>query len=81
VNLDGSTIFTTSANRPELGNSETYAVSGTPDIVDLVPGNVLTIDIDQIATSADGLTIVLTELVNELVYDGNELVMQEVDNE
>ena len=81
VNVDGTTIFTTSANRPELGNSETYAVSGTPDIVELVPGNVLSIDIDQIATGADGLTIVLTELVNELVYDGNELVMQEVDNE
>jgi hypothetical protein len=81
INLNGSTIFTTTANRPELGNAETYNVSGTPDIIDLVPGDVLTMDIDQIATGASDLTILLTETIHDLVYVGDDLVMLEVSND
>ena len=81
INLNGSTIFTTSANRPELANTDVYAISGVPDVVDLVIGDVLTLDIDQIATGAADLRIALMEMSNELVFDlDNELVMTEVEN-
>ncbi len=81
INLNGTTIFTTSANRPELAYTDDYAVSGDPEVIDVAIGDKLTIDLDQIATGAAGLRVPLMEMVNELVYDlDNKLVMVEVDN-
>lgn len=60
VNKNGTTVFTTQANRPTLSNSDpdNWAVSGTPDITSFVEGDVISIDIDQIATGAKNLLIV-----------------------
>ena len=83
INLNGVTIFTTSGNRPELewDDSDGWALSGDPDLVDVVIGDKLTIDIDQIATGASGLRVALMEMSNELVFDlDNQLVMTEVEN-
>ncbi len=80
INLNGSTIFTTSANRPELDNTETYSQSGVPDTIDLVIGDILTLDIDQIATGASDLKIPLMEVTDELVYSSHSLVMTEIPN-
>ena len=61
VNLNGTTIFTTQANRPTLAYNDLdqVAVSGTPDVIACAVGDVLTIDIDQVATGAETLSVVV----------------------
>lgn len=61
VNKNGSTIFTTQANRPTINYSDTdkTVISVTPDIVDFVANDIFTFDIDSVATGADCLTIIL----------------------
>jgi len=60
VNKNGMTIFTTQANRPTLAYNDAnkWAVSGTPDFTTFVAGDVLSIDIDQVATGAADLVVV-----------------------
>jgi len=53
---NGTSIFTTQENRPELVYTENYA-SGTPDITELVAGDIINIDIPQIAEDAYGLSV------------------------
>lgn len=62
IHLNGVTIFTTQANRPELAfdDADHVCVSGTPDVVDLVENDVLSVDVDQAATASEGLTIVIS---------------------
>lgn len=57
VNLNGTTLFSTSGDRPTLAYNDAngWAKSGTPDTINFVEGDVITIDIDQIATDAEGL--------------------------
>lgn len=77
VNLNGITIFTTSGNRPAYGNTDIVPVeSATPDIVDFVKGDVVSWDIDAIATGAEDLSVkVLVHGYNEFEFitdeDGN----------
>jgi len=61
VNLNGTTIFTTQGNRPELAynDADQVAVSGTPEVTTVAAGDVLTWDIDQIGTGAEDLTVVV----------------------
>lgn len=61
VHKNGTTIFTTQGNRPTLAynDADQVAVSGIPDVVDLAVGDVLTIDIDQVAVGSSGLTVVV----------------------
>jgi len=61
VNKNGATIFTTQANRPTLAWNDTNGVSksGAVENGDLVEEDIITIDIDQIATSVEDLTVVL----------------------
>lgn len=83
INLNGTTIFTTSGNRPELewDDSDGWALSGDPEVIDVAIGDKLTIDIDQVATGAAGLRVALMEMTNELIYDlDNKLVMVDVEN-
>lgn len=56
-----TTIFTTQANRPTLTAGSDYTVaSGTPDITTITAGQIITADIDEIATgNAEDLTIQL----------------------
>jgi hypothetical protein len=55
VNDDGTTIFTTQGNRPEIADSGTDDTSGAPDGGTAVAKNsVLTIDIDQIGSTIAG---------------------------
>ena len=59
VNKNGTTIFTTQGNRPTLAwnDADGWAVSGTPEVVDFVAGDVITIDIDGVATGAADLAV------------------------
>lgn len=55
VNLNGTTIFTTQANRPTVpAASNGGAISATPNVTALAPGDVLTVDIDQIGSTIAG---------------------------
>ena len=47
-----TTIFTTQGNRPQVagGSDWTIGTSGTPDIVTITAGQIITCDIDEIAT-------------------------------
>lgn len=62
VNLNGSTIFTTQANRPEIAHDDTdgLVVSTTPDVTELSAQDVLTLDIDQVADGASDLHVVVS---------------------
>jgi hypothetical protein len=62
VHLNGVTIFTTQANRPTLAwnDADQVARSGVPDIAAVAENDVLSIDIDQIATGAKDLTVVVS---------------------
>lgn len=53
VNRNGTTIYTTQANRPTLlvTNTGMFAEAGEPEVRQLVAGDVLSYDIDQIATT------------------------------
>jgi hypothetical protein len=61
VNKNGTTIFTTQTNRPALAynDADKKAVSGAPEVTGLVEGDIITIDIDQTATGAADLTVIL----------------------
>jgi hypothetical protein len=60
VNKNGTTVFTTQANRPTLvyDNANGWAVSGTADISNFVEGDIITVDIDQVADGAEDLVVV-----------------------
>lgn len=63
VNLNGTTIFTTQGNRPTLlqGDTGWWSVSGlgatspVPDVVMLAPGDIISYDVDQQATTGSAL--------------------------
>lgn len=55
VNKNGSTIFTTQANRPTIAvNGFSTTAEPSPDITSMVAGDYLTVDRDQIGSSATG---------------------------
>lgn len=54
VNRNGSTIFTTQANRPRITAGNNYDAASTPDLTGLAAGDYVTIDIDQIGSSVAG---------------------------
>lgn len=61
LNKNGTTVFTAQANRPTLAwdDADQVAKSGTPDVTSLAESDVLTVDIDEIATRVKDLTVVI----------------------
>jgi hypothetical protein len=61
VNKNGTTIFTTQGNRPQIAAGANADTSGTPDVTSLLKNNRLTIDIDQVGSTIAGadLTVVI----------------------
>lgn len=62
VNKNGTTIFTTQANRPTIAASGTATTTEpTPDVTAMATGDYLTVDIDQIGSSVAGadLTVIV----------------------
>jgi hypothetical protein len=61
INKNGTTIFTTQANRPDLAfdDGDKKAESGAPDVTALVEGDIVSIDVDQIATGAADLSAII----------------------
>jgi len=60
INKNGTTIFTTQANRPTVAVSATAAaLAGQPDVTTFAAGDLLSIDIDQIGSSVAGANLAL----------------------
>ncbi len=61
VNLNGTTMFTTQANRPTIVAGSQQSAITVPDVTALAPGDLLSMDIDQIGSSVAGsdLTVVV----------------------
>jgi hypothetical protein len=61
VNINGTTIFTTQANRPTIAAGSVRDITGTPNAADadFVAGDRITVDIDQVGThgAADQITV------------------------
>jgi hypothetical protein len=66
VNKNGTTMYTTQANRPTIAVSTTSVVAALPDVLTLAPGDYMTVDIDQIGSTIAGadLTVQPTLLVS-----------------
>jgi hypothetical protein len=57
VNKNGTTIFSTQANRPTIAAGTNGGVADTPDVTTLADGDYLTVDIDQIGSTIAGSDI------------------------
>lgn len=54
VNKNGTTIFTTQANRPTVAAGQNTSLVNSPDVDALVQGDYLSVDIDQIGSTFAG---------------------------
>ena len=60
VHKNGTTIFTTQGNRPEIAHDDADKYdTGVPDVTSFVQYDVFTADIDQVGTDAKDLRIIL----------------------
>jgi hypothetical protein len=57
VNINGTTIFGTQANRPSITGTDTVAISGNPSVTTLNKDDELTMDIDVHDGAADKLSV------------------------
>ncbi|HSX06739.1 MAG TPA: hypothetical protein VLG92_03400 [Candidatus Saccharimonadia bacterium] len=57
---NGTTIFTTTANRPTVAASSNTALSGTPDTTTIASGNYFTVSISQVGSTTAGADLTLT---------------------
>jgi hypothetical protein len=63
VNLDGTTIFTTQTDRPEIAVSTTESATEVPAVTSATAGQQFTCDIDQIGSTVAGAHLVVALLV------------------
>jgi hypothetical protein len=54
VNKNGSTIFTTQANRPTIAAGGFVDLSSVPDVTTFEAGDYITVDVDQIGSTLPG---------------------------
>lgn len=60
VNKNGTTIFTTQGNRPQVADGSATGVTTTMDVTSLAQGDYLTVDIDQVGSTTAGADLVVT---------------------
>jgi len=63
VNKNGTTIFTTQANRPTIPIGGHADDSGTPNITSLAEGDRLSVDVDQVGSTTPGGSDLLVTIV------------------
>lgn len=61
---NGSTIFTTTANRPTIATGSNTGVSGIPDVSTVANGDYLTVNISQIGSTSPGGDLTLTVIMS-----------------
>jgi hypothetical protein len=59
INRDGTTIFTTQANRPTIASGTFLDTSPTPDVQAWSTGSYLTMDVDQVGAETAGANLVV----------------------
>lgn len=59
VNKNGTTIFTTQANRPTITATNFTDLSSTPDVTSFSSGDYITVDVDQIGSTIAGADAVV----------------------
>jgi len=67
VNKNGTTIFTTQGNRPQIAAGATTGDSGTPDVTSLAEGDKLTVDIDQVGSGTAGADLTVEVVADQAV--------------
>lgn len=60
VNVNGTTIYGTQANRPSIAAGTDYAEGGLPSVGTLPTDGYLTVDVDQVGSSTPGSDLVVT---------------------
>ena len=66
VNINGTTVFTTQANRPKAAISATTVAAAVPDVTLFAAGSVLTVDVDVVGSTVAGAdaALVITYVTN-----------------
>jgi hypothetical protein len=59
INKNGTTIFTTQANRPTIAVSTSEDAAAVPDVTSYAAGDYVTVDVDQIGSTVAGSDIVI----------------------
>lgn len=59
VNKNGTTMFTTQGNRPQIAAAGTEDLSSVPDVTSIAQNDVITIDVDQVGSSTVGADLVV----------------------
>ncbi len=64
INKNGTTLFTTQANRPTVAAAAVSAAVTLPNVTTLAAGDVITVDCDQVgsSTAGTGFTIAISVL-------------------
>lgn len=60
VHKDGTTIYSTQGNRPQIAAGQVTGTGGTPDVATWAMGEYLTVDIDQVGTTTPGSDLTVT---------------------
>lgn len=60
VNKNGTTIFTTQANRPSIAAAGFTALAAAVNVPALAPGDYLTVDVDQVGSTVAGSDLTVT---------------------
>lgn len=62
VNQNGTTIFSTQANRPTITDGSTTSGETTPDVTSIAENDEITVDIDQVGSTVAGsdLTVIIS---------------------
>lgn len=59
VNKNGTTIYTTQANRPAIAATTTSSSETTPDVTAVAAGDLVTVDVDQVGSTIAGSDLVV----------------------
>jgi len=61
VNINGTTAYTTQGNRPTLAydDADGILIATAPDVTSVSAGDIITVDIDQVATGASSLSVTI----------------------
>lgn len=60
VHKDGTTIFTTQANRPKIAAGANTGLSGAPAVTAWEPGKYLTVDVDVVGSTVAGADLTVS---------------------
>lgn len=65
VNKNGSTIYTTQANRPTIAAAAQISTATVPDALTLTQSDILSVDVDQIGSGTAGADLAVVVLIKQ----------------